>query len=186
MRGRISNVKLVLFFVNAQNREERAKYESKLKNRGIDPSKISSVVGLYDYAYVADNKAKIERYIEYCDSQKVSYAKESNGKYAGRLEAVKLEARRIKSLGLSTTDPKRLKTILGKIEKRKRSVEKIKNPRQINNRRALAAVQLNKLMDEFAAEEDDLVITPVKVHKDSMKFNPDEIDDFARRAFMPE
>ena len=185
MRGRISNVKLVLYFVNAQNREERAKYESKLKNRGIYPSKLS-VVELYDYAYVADNKAKIERYIEYCDSQKVLYAKESNGKYAGRLEAVKLEARRIKSLGLSTTDPKRLKTILSKIEKHKRSIEKIKNPRQINNRRALAAVQLNKLMDEFMAEEDDLNITPVEVHKDSMKFNPSEIDDFARRAFMPE
>ena len=185
MRGRISNVKLVLYFVNAQNREERAKYESKLKNRGINPSKLS-VVELYDYAYVADNKAKIERYIEYCDSQKVLYAKESNGKYAGRLEAVKLEARRIKSLGLSTTDPKRLKTILSKIEKRKRSVEKNKNPRRTNNRRALAAVQLNKLMDEFVAEEDDLNITPVEVHKDSMKFNPSEIDDFARRAFMPE
>ena len=185
MKGKTSNLKLVLNFINALDREERAEWESKLKNRGINPSSLS-VVSLFDYAYVADNKSKVERYIKYCESEEINFAKESNGKYAGRLEAVKLEARRLKSIGLSTTNPKRLKTILSKIEKNKHTNAKKKKPRKVNNRRALAAIQLNKLMDEYAAEEDRLNISPVKVLKEGMKFDPDEIDDFARRAFMPE
>lgn len=183
MKGK-SNVKLVLDFIYARERRDRIKYERKLKNRGINPSKLS-VVELYDYAYVADNKAKIRRYVKYCESEKIAFAKESNGKYAGRLESVNLEARRIRAIGLSTANPKRLKTILSKLDKNRHSAEKTKKPKKINNRRALAAVQLNKLTAEFAAEEDDLNIPSVEIHRERMKFNPDEIDDFARKVFMP-
>ncbi len=118
------SVNLVNQLKAATDTDEAWKIGRTLMSRGLDPASNS----LMDQAIIQDNRKAVDGYIQRATGKGIHYARKS-GKRDGIIKANELEAERLKELGLSTTDPKRLMFLISEIDAGKRAIDKLKNPR---------------------------------------------------------
>lgn len=176
-------IQLVADYTSLHEKEKKTKEDKKklnklrsaLKIRGLDPTSRD----LHDMAIILDNRPQVEGYIQRADDAEMHYAKRSNGKNEGKIKANTIEASALKVLGLSTTDPRRLKAMLSTIAITKKAAEKSKSThaRRINNGRIYRDQQYNEFLREFGEEEE-----PTEEYVEST-FDPEEITAFAAKAF---
>ena len=121
---REKSVTLVNQLKETADADEAWKLGRTLMSRGLDPASDD----LMDKAIIQDNRKAVDGYIQRATGKGIHYARKS-GKRDGIIKANKLEAERLKELGLSTTDPKRLMFLISEIDAGRRAIDKLKNPR---------------------------------------------------------
>ena len=184
-----SNVALVSQYLSAKEeliKDEKKKIdESKdlwklrrtLESRGLNPDSSH----LMDCAIVLDNRAQVEGYLARSNDAEMHYARRSNGKNAGKIKANSIEAADLKALGLTTTDPKTIASMLTGIFAFKKAVEKMKRARRINNMRVVNNQLYLETLRELEQEErgnEEAVLVPNNIDYDA-------ITEYATRQFMP-
>lgn len=176
-----TNVALVTAYTQLSAKEELTKNESKeiykvrraLESRGLNPASSH----LMDCAIILDNRPQVEGYLTRSDDKEMHYARKSNGKNTGKIKANALEADALKELGLSTANPRLISNMLANIAAYKKSVEKMKRTRRVNNMRALNEEVYRKTLEEVEQEEPVEDTSPEPIDYDA-------ITEFATRAFM--
>ena len=162
-----------------KERETLSDLRRMLEAHGINPHSNS----LIDLAIVADNEEAVKKFIARATDTDMHYARKYYGDAAGKVKANALGARELKQLGLSTTDPKKLTSMVSIISDKKWRVDKRKSKR---DRKRFAPEIIREDTHDNIIDIEEIEIIDEYNEKD--KYSPEliaEINAYAEGAFLP-